>query len=110
MTLNDLERGRNPGSAHSFAIEYGGVRAGFEGCISDSATRRALQAIANGASIDLEIRRVSGAGRPVLTGITERLEFVDAPGHAADLNGPKYRQAPRPFLGATRRFLLLREG
>ena len=27
----------------------------------------------------------SGADRPVLPGITERLEVVDAPGHAADL-------------------------
>jgi hypothetical protein len=28
---------------------------------------------------------LAGEGRPVLLGITERLEFVDAPGHVADL-------------------------
>jgi hypothetical protein len=31
----------------------------------------------------------AGDGRPVLLGITERLEFVDAPEHAADLE--RYR-------------------
>ena len=32
---------------------------------------------------------MSCAGRPVLPGITERLEFVDAPGHGEDLE--RYR-------------------
>lgn len=95
-----LERCRDLGSAYSFVIEYGGVGAVLRDCVSDGATRRALQATASGASIDLEIRRFAGAGRPVLAGITERLEFVDAPGHLADVNGPKYRQAARPFSGA----------
>jgi len=94
-----LERCRDLGSAYSFVIEYGGVGAVLQGCVSDGATRRALQATSSGASIDLEVRRFAGAGRPVLVGITERLEFVDAPGHTADLNGPKYRQTARPFSG-----------
>ena len=37
----------------------------------------------------LSISRSRSDGRPVLLGITERLEFVDAPGHAADLT--RYR-------------------
>ena len=36
-------------------------------------------------------RGFTGAGRPVLLGITGRLEFADAPGHAADLEGYRAR-------------------
>ena len=34
---------------------------------------------------EVEIRNFAGDGRPVLLGVTERLEFVDAPGHVEDL-------------------------
>ena len=34
-------------------------------------------------------RTTAGDGRPVLLGVTERLEFVDAPGHVEDLK--RYR-------------------
>ena len=62
------------------------VRGGrsVRGFVSDGATRRALQRVGNAASVDIEVRTFSGAGRPVLLGITERLEFVDVPGHAED--------------------------
>ena len=37
----------------------------------------------------IKIRNFAGDGRPVLLGVTERLEFVDAPGHVEDLK--RYR-------------------
>ncbi|KAF5046829.1 hypothetical protein DSECCO2_466720 [anaerobic digester metagenome] len=73
-----LERCRDLGSAYSFVIEYGGVDAVLRGCVSDGATRRALQVTASGASIDLEIRRFAGAGRPVLAGILDDLDDLAA--------------------------------
>ncbi len=84
-----LERCRDTGSAYGLVIEYGGNRAKVEGFVSDGATRRALRMVRNDANVEVEIRNFAGAGRPVLLGITERLEFVDAPGHAADLE--RYR-------------------
>ena len=80
-----LERCRDTGSAYGLVIEYGGERARVEGFVSDGATRRALQMVGNDAEVEVEIRNLAGEGRPVLLGITERLEFVDAPGHVADL-------------------------
>jgi hypothetical protein len=45
--------------------------------------------VGNEAEVEVEIREFAGSERPVLLGITERLEFVDAPGHAEDLK--RYR-------------------
>ena len=84
-----LERCRDTGSAYSLVIEYGGERMKVEGFVSDGATRRALQMVGNDAEVGIEIRNFVGTGRPVLLGITERLEFVDAPGHVEDLE--RYR-------------------
>jgi hypothetical protein len=80
-----LERCRDTGSGYSLVIEYGGNVAKVEGFVSDGATRRALQMVGNDAEIGITILNFAGTGRPVLLGVTERLEFVDAPGHAADL-------------------------
>jgi hypothetical protein len=38
-----------------------------------------------GSDAEVEAETRNSAGRPVLLGVTERLEFVDAPAHAADL-------------------------
>ena len=74
---------------YSLVIEYGGNRAKVEGFVSTGATRRALQMVGNGASVGIAIRNFAGTGRPVLLGITERLEYVDAPSHVEDLK--RYR-------------------
>ena len=84
-----LERCRDTGSAYGLVIEYGGNRAKVEDFVSTGATRRALQMVGNDADVRIEIRNFAGTGRPVLLGITERLEYVDAPGHAGDLE--RYR-------------------
>ena len=86
LSLTDCS---DTGSAYGLVIEYGGNGAKVEGFVSDGATRRALQMVGNDASIGIEIRNFAGAGRPVLLGITERVEFVDAPGHMEDLK--RYR-------------------
>lgn len=56
---------------------------------SDGATRRALQLVGNDVSVEFEIRNFAGDGRPVLFGLTGRLDFVDAPGCVEDLK--RYR-------------------
>ncbi len=84
-----LERCRDTGSAFGLVIEYGGERAKVEGFVSEGATRRALQMVGNDAEVGVQIRNFAGDGRPVLLGVTERLEFVDAPGHVEDLK--RYR-------------------
>ncbi|MEN6341979.1 MAG: hypothetical protein ABFC89_05410 [Methanospirillum sp.] len=86
LTLIDCS---DTGSAYSLVIEYGGTQARVAGFVSDGATRRALQMVGNRADVEVEVRNFAGDGRPVLLGVTERLEFVDAPGHAADLE--RYR-------------------
>ena len=45
--------------------------------------------IGNNADVGIAIVNFAGAGRPVLLGITERLEYVDAPSHVEDLK--RYR-------------------
>jgi hypothetical protein len=45
--------------------------------------------VGNDAEVGIDIRNFAGTERPVLLGITERLEFVDAPGHVDDLK--RYR-------------------
>ncbi|MEN6518835.1 MAG: hypothetical protein ABFC38_11780 [Methanospirillum sp.] len=80
-----LERCRDTGSAYSLVVEYGGNRARVEGFVSNGATRRALPMVGNDAEVEVEIRNFAGEERSVLLGITERLEFVDARGHVADL-------------------------
>ena len=80
-----LEDCSDTGSAYSLVIEYGGNDAKVKGFVSRGATRRALQMVGNDAEVGITILDFAGTGRPVLLGITERLEFVDAPGHAADL-------------------------
>ena len=80
-----LERCRDTGSAYGLVIEYGGTQARVEGFVSRGATRRALQMVGSSAEVELAVLEFAGAGRPVLLGVTERLEFVDAPDHAADL-------------------------
>ena len=73
------------GSAYGLVVEFGGERMKVEGFVSTGATRRALQMVGNNADVGIAIVNFAGAGRPVLLGITERLEYVDAPSHAADL-------------------------
>ena len=84
-----LENCSDMGSAYGLVVEYGGNGAKIEGFISDGATRRALQMVGNNASVDIAIVNFAGTGRPVLLGITERLEYVDAPSHVEDLK--RYR-------------------
>ena len=84
-----LERCRDTGSAYGLVVEYGGERMKVEGFVSDGATRRALQMVGNNADVGITILGFAGTGRPVLLGITERLEFVDAPSHVEDLK--RYR-------------------
>jgi hypothetical protein len=76
-------------SGYGLVIEYGGDAAKVAGFVSTGATRRALQMVGNDAEVELEIREFAGNGRPVPLGITDRLEFVDAPGHVEDLK--RYR-------------------
>ena len=73
------------GSAYGLVIEYGGNESKVEDFVSTGATRRALQMVGNGADVEVEIWNFAGTGRPVLLGITERLEYVDASSHVADL-------------------------
>ena len=82
LTLIDCS---DTGSAYGLVIEYGGNGAKVEDFVSTGATRRALQMVGNDASIEIAIVNFAGSGRPVLLGITERLEYVDAPLHVADL-------------------------
>ena len=77
------------GSAYGLVVEYGGERMKVEGFVSDGATRRALQMVGSNADVGITILGFAGTGRPVLLGITERLEFVDAPSHVEDLG--RYR-------------------
>ena len=84
-----LENCSDTGSAYGLVIEYGGTQARVTGFVSVGATRRALQMVGNNAGVEVEVREFAGESRPVLLGVTERLEFVDAPGHAADLE--RYR-------------------
>jgi hypothetical protein len=77
------------GSGYGLVIEYGGNRAKIAGFVSTGATRRALQMVGNDAELGITIVDFAGSGRPVLLGITERLEFVDAPGHVEDVK--RYR-------------------
>ena len=77
------------GSAYGLVIEYGGNGAKVKDFVSDGATRRALQMVGNDAEVGITILGFAGTDRPVLLGVTERLEFVDAPAHAADLE--RYR-------------------
>ena len=77
------------GSAYGLVVEYGGERMRVQGFVSDGATRRALQMVGNDADIGITVIGFAGTGRPVVLGITERLEFVDAPSHAGDLE--RYR-------------------
>ena len=77
------------GSAYSLVIEYGGERMKVENFVSTGATRRALQMVGNNTELGITVLGFAGTGRPVLLGITERLEFVDAPSHVEDLK--RYR-------------------
>ena len=76
-------------SAYSLVVEFGGERMRTENFVSDGATCRALQMVGNDASVDSAIVNFAGTGRPVLLGITERLEYVDAPSMPGDLE--RYR-------------------
>ncbi len=73
------------GSVYGLVVEYGGERMTVENFVSDGATRRALQMVGNLAEVGIAIVNYAGTGRPVLLGITERLEFVDATRHVSDL-------------------------
>jgi len=84
-----LKNCSDTGSAYGLVIEYGGEQATVKGFVSDGAMRRALQMVGNHAEVEVEVRNFAGSGRPVLLGVTERLEYVDAPGHAEDLR--RYR-------------------
>ena len=77
------------GSAYGLVVEYGGERMRVENFVSDGATRRALQMVGNEAEVEIAIVNFAGTGRPVLLGITERLEYVDSPSHVEDLK--RYR-------------------
>lgn len=87
------------GDAYGLVIEYGGVGAMVTGFVAEKNTRRALQATAQRADIDITIRDFKGVGRPVLLGITERLEMVDStkPGNVKTL--AVRRKDAKPFNG-----------
>ena len=70
-------------------IEYGGNGAKVTGFVSEGSTRRALQMGGNDADVGITVLGFAGTERPVLLGVTERLEFVDAPGHVGGLK--RYR-------------------
>lgn len=90
------------GCAYGLVIEYGGVGAKVKNFVAEQNTRRALQATAVYADIDLEIRDFQGAGRPVLLGITERLEMVDSE-KAGNLKTLETRRKDaKPFTGKLR--------
>ncbi len=82
LTIEDCS---DTGSAYGLVVEYGGERMTVKDFVSDGATRRALQMVGSDAEVEVEVRNFAGTGKPVLLGVTERLEFVDAPGHVADL-------------------------
>jgi hypothetical protein len=84
-----LERCRDMGSAYGLVIEYGGEGASVKGFVSTGATRHALQMVGSNAEVEIMILDFASDGRPVRLGVTERLEFVDAPSHAGDLE--RYR-------------------
>jgi hypothetical protein len=84
-----IENCSDTGSAYGLVVEYGGERMKIEEFVSEGATRRVLQMVGNDAEVEVEIRNFAGDGRPVLLGITDRLEFVDAPSHVEDLK--RYR-------------------
>ncbi len=86
LTINDCS---DTGSAYGLVIEYGGNGANVEDFVSTGATRRALQMVGNDAAVGIAIVNFVGTGRPVLLGITERLEYVDAPSHVENLK--RYR-------------------
>ncbi|MGD9938008.1 MAG: hypothetical protein AB7S61_11125 [Methanoregulaceae archaeon] len=77
------------GSAYRLVVEYDGERAKVKGFVLDGATSRALQMVGNNADVGIAIVNFAGTGRPVLLGIAERLESVDAPSHVKDLK--RYR-------------------
>ena len=62
---------------------------GLKGFVSDGAKRRALQMVGNNSDVGIAILGFAGTGRLVLLGITERLEYVDAPAYVEDLK--RYR-------------------
>jgi hypothetical protein len=80
-----LEDCHDTGSAYSLVIEYGGNGSKVKGFVSAFATRRALQMVGSKAEVEIAVLGFAGTERPVRLGITERLEFVDAPAHARDL-------------------------
>ena len=85
------------GSAYGLVVEYGGERMRVENFVSDGATRRALQMVGNEAEVEIAIVNFAGTGRPVLLGITERLEYVDSPSHVEDLK--RYRARCNTMMG-----------
>ena len=93
-----LDSCSDEGSAYGLVIEYGGGGLIARQFVSTGAIRRVLQATAIDADLEIGIVRFAGDGRPVLLGITERLDFVDALAHAADL--ARYRVISRPFSGS----------
>ena len=84
-----LENCSDTGSAYGLVVEYGGERMRVDNFVSNGATRRALQMVGNNAEVGIAIVNFAGTGRPVLLGVTERLEYVDAPSHVEDVK--RYR-------------------
>lgn len=81
-----LEGCSSDGDAYSLVSEVGGSGAVVTNFTSTGATRRALQMVGSNVKITgFKIERFAGKGKPVLMGLYERLEFVDAPSHAKDL-------------------------
>lgn len=95
-----LDSCTSTGDAYGLVIEYGGVGVRVKDFTATANTRRALQATAVAADIGITIRDFRGSGRPVLLGITERLEMVDStkPGNIRTLE--TRRKDPKPFNGA----------
>ena len=93
---------RSIGDAYGLVVEYGGVGLKVSDFIAERNSRRALQATAQAADIEITIRDFRGAGRPVLLGITERLELVDSTKAGNIRTLATRRKDAKPFTGSLR--------
>lgn len=94
------------GSAYSFVTDYTCENATLINCLSDGATRRAIEAVAVGGNWDVTIINYKGSQKPVVLGLRERIDYVDTvhdpPGSTADHTVGWYRTLSTPFTATLR--------